>query len=95
VSTLVVSIGHAKGMSFRMKRATDFVDLERVEGNVLVGRVTDWSRVGVLASVGDGARFFVLEPGDRENEVALGPFFVLKENNARRAREAWRAFEPL
>jgi hypothetical protein len=101
--TLEVKLGNTEGVSFRVSYRTELGHLERVEGNVHEGTIADgWKKIAVLAqSARFGLRFWILEPkGPAVHEVAVGPFFVRGRfteqppiNNAKRAKEAWDAFE--
>lgn len=93
-----------EGAVFKILPRTDGVTREH--GNVHVGTIAaGWTRIGVLASKSQDARFFVIEPSNERTELAFqgfyvrGPFRIAeKENNPRRAREAWdllRAAAPI
>lgn len=94
--------GRGDGMKLRHLGAA----LERDDGNTHAGRVAaGWARLGVMTTSGvkggEGkARFFVLEPSSEPGELEFSGFYVRgafkvvsHENNARRAAEAWKAFE--
>lgn len=66
------------------------------------GQVKAWRRVGVLHGRAGKLRFFELEPASEDGEVKLGALYVRgrfrvveKVNNAKAAREAWEAFQPV
>jgi hypothetical protein len=98
--TLVVRIGNVPGKAMRFRGPGDLQDLERIEGNIVQGRLSSgWARAAVLSGGAGDDRFWELEPGPAENTIRWGPFFVTgrfrevrRENNARRAREAWKSF---
>lgn len=69
----------------------------RVAGERKRGEQSRWRRCSVLSGAPDGKlRYFVLEPGTKENEIKNADFFVRgkfkiveKVNNPKRARERW------
>jgi excisionase family DNA binding protein len=100
---LAVRVGNAPGVSFKLKHPGELEDRTSAGGNVVAGALARWKRVAVITSAeeGDrkGQRFFVLEPGSEETELALGDFYVRgrftvveKINNSAKARDAWKAF---
>jgi hypothetical protein len=101
--TLEVKLGNVPGTSFRVSYRDELGHLKRVEGNVHEGTIDGgWKKIAVLAnSERFGLRFWLLEPkGPAVHEIALDPFFVRGRfteqppiNNAKRAKEAWEAFE--
>lgn len=92
--------GSEPGTSFRVKVPTSRV-IEK-KGKAQTAEVDTWARVAVLSGGEGRHRFFVLEPvasGSERLELGSfyveGPFRVTKKvNNAREAREAYKAFEP-
>lgn len=95
---LRVRIGHRSGISLRVKHPGELLEKERVGANIIDGKIVGWRRVVLISRIEEKMRLFVLEPGDVEEEYAVGPFFVRgpfrivsKENNAQRANEAWKA----
>jgi hypothetical protein len=103
VSTpLLVRVGHAEGVSFKVKHPGELANRRRVGANVIEGRVDAWESVGVLSSVAGRHRFVELEPDENADEQTFGlgeTFFVRgrfrvvrKVNNATEADAAWRAF---
>ena len=90
-------MGHAAGVSLKVKHPGALRAKERVQENVISGKVASWKRVVVLSRLEDKTRLFVLEPASGEEKIELGPFFVRgrfriaeKVNNAERAAEAWK-----
>lgn len=98
---LQVRIGNTAGYSFRIKALGGLSKEERPDAHILEAELLRWSRVGIIAGGEGKHRFFVLEPAEDENELAVGTFHVRgkfaiveKINNPRKAREAWDTFEP-
>jgi excisionase family DNA binding protein len=98
---LKVRIGNVDGYGFRIKALGGLSREERPAPNVVEAELLRWSRVAIIAGGEGKHRFFVLEPAEDENELAVGTFYVrgkfaiaAKQNNPRKAREAWDAFEP-
>lgn len=98
---LSVRIGRRpEGTQFLVKVAEP-VEVQRERGNILRGTIKPgWRRIGVLAALATKARFFVLEPAETEERIDFEGFSVQgrfrvveKENNAERARAAFKAFE--
>jgi hypothetical protein len=96
-----MQLGHERGTAFMVKHPGELEERTRVERNIIAGRVSLWRRLGVLSGGGEAFRFFVLEPGDVDQELALGSFFVrgpfrvaLKTNNSREAQLAFARFQP-
>mgnify|MGYP005813520501 CR=1 FL=1 len=96
---LLFCTGNREGVSFRMKATSSTIERKIV--HVLHGRVEGaWNRIGVISSVEHKYRFFEIEPDTAGSEIrgpqgffVRGPFkIVRKENNPRRANEAWKAF---
>lgn len=91
--------GEDAGMSFRIKRPEGDL-LQQEQANIWEGSLLNWRRIGVIAGTKDKARFFVLEPGEGDDELVFQHFFVRgkfriveKVNNTQRARDAYRAFK--
>jgi len=98
---LVMQLGHERGTAFMVKHPGELDERTRVERNVIAGRVSLWRRLGVLSGGGDAYRFFILEPGDADQELLFGSFFVrgpfrvaLKINNSHEAQLAFARFQP-
>jgi hypothetical protein len=98
---LVMQLGHERGTAFMVKHPGELEERTRVERNIIAGRVSLWRRLGVLSGGGDAYRFFVLAPGDADQELAFGSFFVrgpfrvaLKTNNSHEAQLAFARFQP-
>jgi hypothetical protein len=90
--------GNDPGKQFRVKRREGDV-LVNDRANTWEGTLTHWRRIGVLAGTKDQARFFVLEPGQNDDELRFADFFVRgkfriveKINNAQQARRAYSVF---
>jgi hypothetical protein len=62
--------------------------------NIWEGTLTNWRRIGVLAGSKDQARFFILEPGEIDDDFFVrGKFRIVEKiNNAQQARQAYSAF---
>lgn len=97
---LEVRCGSNNEAQFNVKTPRQLVSTRRSKGAV-IGTADAWERVAVLAAKDDGARLFVLQPADEMNELEFEGFYVRgwfivtrTENNARRAREAFKAFKP-
>lgn len=73
---LDIVLGHAPGQSLRVRAATGVDTVERVEGNIVRGRVAKWERVVVLTTRGQNKRAFVIEPADEDGDITHGPFHV-------------------
>jgi hypothetical protein len=76
-------------------------DVKRDGGNIVVGTISNWRRMALLTGRKEKARYFEIEPADDEHEIAFAGYYlrgrfrvVRKDNNARRAREAYRQFVP-
>ena len=98
---LVMQLGHERGTAFMVKHPGELEERTRIERNIVAGRVSLWRRLGVLSGGGDAYRFFVLEPGDADQELQFGSFFVrgafrvaLKINNSHEAKLASVRFQP-
>lgn len=98
---LKVRIGNHEGLSFRLKAPGGLSREERPEPHIVEAELLRWQRIAVIAGGEGKHRFFVLEPADEENELAVGTFYVRgkfsiaeKINNPRKAREAWDEFSP-
>lgn len=99
---LRVRVGSAGGKRLRVKCIGELERSGQPDEGILEGVFPGgWTRVGVRTGREDRDRFFELEPAEEENEIAWGPFYVRgrfrevrRENGARRAREAWKVFEP-
>jgi excisionase family DNA binding protein len=99
---LRVVAGHVKGYSLKIKAPGELADVERVAEHTIAGTVARWARVAVFTGEHDKARLFILEPAPdgEEQEFVHNAFSVRgrfriadKINNARKAAEAWKAFE--
>lgn len=95
---LEVRCGSNDSARFNVKTQRPLASTRRVKG-IVTGTAGSWKRVGVLAAKDDGARFFVLEPADEQNQLEFEGFYVrgwfrvmCTENNARKARESFTAF---
>ncbi len=95
---LEVRCGAEEGATFKVKTPIALSGRTKSK-NVVTGLAEGWKRIAVLASKGDSARLFVLEPAKGSNLVSLDNFFVrgkfdivVTENNAARAREAFKKF---
>lgn len=91
--------GNADGISFRVKAKGAAVT--PAKGKAVSGQVADWNKIGVIYGGEGKHRFLVLVPANENKRITRSKFFVEgafevaeKENNPRRAREAWDAFEP-
>lgn len=95
-AALQVRIGNDEHGSFRLRLADGFLDETGRDAHRVEGVVRSWKKAYVLSGAKGAYRFFELTPGEEEGEVAWGPFFVRghfavrKENNTRKANEAWR-----
>ncbi len=97
---LEVCLGNDDRGSFRLKVLGGELEVMDHGPRRVEGIVPTFERA-VVISGGKGAyRLFEIEPAGEKNEIAMGPFHVRgefkiarKENNSRRASEAWRAFE--
>jgi hypothetical protein len=96
--------GNLPGASLRLKTPrplVELVDVPAVGRNVQEGVLRHFERIAVMTTGAASARMFVLEPDDDVDEVlpfgelwVRGSFrIVQKVNNARKAAEAWGAFE--
>lgn len=97
---LEVFMGSRSGTSFRVKFGGKWVPYA-TRGAPGHGWVHHWHRIGVAAGTGDKMRFVVIEPSSDSANYSFEEYFVTgkfkivaKENNARRAAEAWKAFKP-
>ena len=97
---LQVRIGHSGEGIFKLRYAGQS-DLKHDGGNIVAGTISGWRRIGLLSGRSEKARFFEIEPGDEEQEIAFLGYYlrgrfrvVRKENNARRSRAAYQEFAP-
>jgi excisionase family DNA binding protein len=97
---LAACVGNVPGASCRIKIRGGALEVEERDSATVTGSVARFERVAVLTSTGANQRLFVLEPADEQDQLAFPPFWVrgrfrvvAHENNARRARDAWKAFE--
>lgn len=97
-SKLDARVGGIPGAVLRIKGAQ--VEGEK-EDSVRAGIIpAGWTEIAVLASVpGEGARFFLLQPGDGAGDIGVGglyvrgPFRIVKTiNNERKARDAFSIY---
>lgn len=94
---LKVLCGSVPGRTMKVRGA--FLEVEERTAGVLQGRVSNWTRLAVLAAAGDKARLFILEPTEAADFLVFEPFIiegdfrvVSKQNNARLARAGFREF---
>lgn len=79
---LTVTCGNCDGTSMRVKPIGGELEVDRKEGNVVHGRIERWTQVGVITGgrqpdgSGTTYRYSLLEPGGKEQSVALEPFRV-------------------
>ncbi len=96
---VVASVGNVPGMSLRIRVEGGELRETGREGKRIEGEIPTFERIAILS--GDKAkesyRYFELEPAEVEDELRFGPFFVRgrfavvrKENNPRKANEAWK-----
>lgn len=100
---LEVRYGAAGGKALKVKHPGELVGSEMKtspDGRMYTGTISPWKRVAVFAAEGGKARMFILEPGEEREEFVFGELYVRgnfriveKINNARKADEAWKAFE--
>lgn len=95
---LEVRCGAEEGVVFKVKTPIELSGRKKSK-NVVTGLAEGWKRIAVLASKGDSARLFVLEVSKNSNLISLHNFFVrgkfdiiVTENNAAKAREAFKKF---
>lgn len=100
--SLVASVGNVPGRSFRFRIHGGQLRETSREGKRIEGEVDAFDRVAIIAvdKAKDTIRYFELEPDEEDNDLGFGPFWVRgrfrvvrKENNPKRATEAWRAFK--
>jgi excisionase family DNA binding protein len=96
---LEVRFGSKEGARLSIKHDGGELVVDSKEGNIQNGHLERWRRVGVLAGSSERARFWLVEPGDELEEIGHAGFFVRgrmrvvsKENNALRARAAFKNF---
>lgn len=104
---LQIRMGSVEGLSCRVKMPELLEDSEK-DGSIRTGVLKKWRRVGVIiggSSAGPredrkGYTFWELAPGDDEESIEEGPFYVRgrfrvvrKVEHAREANEAYREFE--
>jgi excisionase family DNA binding protein len=106
VPPLDVVCGSKAGTSFSVKTPHPLTNVTS-ERSIVRGLAGQWKRIAVLASKGENARMFILDAlmfahgsSDDTNEVVLDNFFVRgkfvivkTENNAKRARAAFKSFK--
>lgn len=102
MSSLDVVAGHdGTGNGLKIRGPEPLCDVERVERAVVRGRLPSWQRVVVLTfSPGNSRRAWVLEPGEHENAIRHGDFYVVgnfrvvaREKAAREADRLWKETE--
>lgn len=98
---LEVRFGSKEGARLSLKHDGGELVTDK-EGSIHTGHIERWKCVGVLASSGEKARFWLLEPGEEVEDIAHAGFYVrgrmrvvAKENNAQKAREEFRLFDKL
>jgi excisionase family DNA binding protein len=99
---LTVRVGNAPGESFRIKVGGGHLSEDARSGRVIDGHVDRFDRVAVLSGGEGKHRFFEIEPGESEEEIRFGDFFVRgrfrfanKVNHPEKARAAWKSFAKL
>lgn len=97
-SQLTIRHGNVAGESFRVKIFGGSLNEQRREGHVVDARVDRFDRAVVLSGGAGKYRFFEIEPGDEEEEISFGRFYLRgrvrvlnKVNNPIKARAAWKA----
>lgn len=97
---VVASIGNVPGKSLRIKVVGGELRETGREGKRIEGEIPSFERIAIIAGdkARDSYRYFELEPAEEEEALRFGPFYVRgrfavvrKENNPRKANEAWRA----
>ncbi len=99
-SELDIVLGHAAGASLRVRSAKPVETIERVDGNVVHGRLAaGWKKIVVLTTAGNSKRGFALEPGApgaEPQEINHPPFYVrgnfhiyLHGNSAKKTGDIW------
>jgi excisionase family DNA binding protein len=97
VATAVV--GSVDGASFRLKILGGKLTETGRHDRRVEGTIDRFDRMAVISGPKGKYRFFEIEPAATDEAIEFGPFFVkgryrivTKENNPRRASEAWREF---
>lgn len=102
--TIEAKVGSAPGLSLRIMSDPPFVPEEQgecwIKGSAIKGTLRNFVKAFAIMGRKQQYRFFVLEPSDEENELALGPLYIRgqfsiveKINNSRKATERWRALK--
>jgi hypothetical protein len=102
VAPLEYRVGQGGGAQLRLKYSERGEPTEPPsKREPVTGELRRWRRVAVLHGRAGKLRLFVLEPAPEAGELVVGDFYVRgsfktveKVNNAKRAEEAWEAFQP-
>jgi hypothetical protein len=97
---LSVRCGSSGSVRFSVNMPHELTAATRGKG-VTTGHALDWRRIAIIASSGSSARMFIIEPADRDDAIEFNEFYVRgrfkivhKENNAKAARDSFKAFTP-
>ncbi len=96
---LQLRLGSTPGGSFRVKHlGGEFLQQGRQGGALEATLSGGWKELAVIAGTKEKARYWLLVPGERADEIAFDEFFVRgrfevasKSNNAQTARELFKA----